>query len=127
MKKILNSSIIAAVGLLFVMAFSPLANAAENPFGMSNAVKNMHVATNHEDNKCGGEKKAKCGEGKSSDVRQDGKCGEGKCGEGKSAKKDGKCGEGKCGASMKESKCGDAKKAGKCGGEKKAAKCGASE
>lgn len=75
--------------------------AAENPFGVSNADASQQIAMS---TKCGG---GKCGDGK-----KDGKCGgsgkDGKCGDGKKAAKDGdkkkggKCGEGKCG----EGKCG---------------------
>ena len=111
MKKLFNNSIIAALSFLFVMAVSPMANAAENPFGMSNLAADMQVAGNNGkcgEGKCGGEKKAKCGEGKCGGEKK-AKCGEGKCGD---AKKKGKCGEGKCGDSKQKSKCGE----GKCGG-----------
>lgn len=113
MKTLFNKSIIAALSFLFVIAFSPMASAAENPFGMSNTV-DMQLADNHKEGKCG-----------------EGKCGEGKCGEGKKDRKcdddkKGKCGEGKCGAEMK-GKCGE----GKCGGSNKSKsaepKCGGSE
>jgi len=112
MTKLFNKSIIAALSLLFVMAFSPVTNAAENPFGMSNTAIDQ-VADNHAD------KKGKCGEGKCGDSKKKGKCGEGKCGD---SKKKGKCGEGKCGdGKKKEGKCGE----GKCGdGKKKEGKCG---
>ena len=71
------------------------ANAADNPFGLSELGSGyMQIAGAHE---------GKCGEGK---------CGEGKCGENmtdtasesedKAASTEGKCGEGKCG----EGKCG---------------------
>ena len=88
MKKLLKNSAISAFALLFIMAFSPLANAAENPFGMSNVATDMQVASNHEN--------GKCGEGKCGDSKKKGKCGEGKCGD---SKKKSKCGEGKCGGS----------------------------
>jgi len=102
MTKSVNNSLIAALSLLFALAFSPLVNAAENPFGMSNtAVDQMQVADSHQ---------------------KEGKCGEGKCGDSKD-KKEGKCGEGKCGGE-KKGKCGDGKddddkaeKKGKCGAE----------
>ena len=96
MKKLLKNSALSAFALLFVMAFSPLANAAENPFGMSNVATDMQVATNHEN--------GKCGEGKCGDSKKKGKCGD--------SEKEGKCGEGKCGDSKKKAKCGE----GKCGG-----------
>ncbi len=97
MTNLFNKSIIAALSFMFVMTFSPLTQAAENPFGMStDLTAQTQVADSH---------KGKCGEGK---------CGEGKCG----GEKKGKCGEGKCGGD-KKGKCGE----GKCGGEKKG-KCG---
>ena len=94
-----KQSLIAALSFLFVMAFSPMTMATENPFGMSNIDTNqMNVAEKGKcgEGKCGaGKKKAKCGgekkEGKCGDsMKKDGKCGS-------SMKKDGKCGEGKCG------------------------------
>jgi len=108
MTNLINKSIIAALSLMFVMAFSPIANAAENPFGMSNVdATQMQVAENGKcgEGKCGGEKKSKCGEGKCGGDKKEGKCGEGKCGGDKK--------EGKCGGDKKESKCGE----GKCGGK----------
>ena len=112
MTNLINKSILAAISFLFVVAFSPVASAADNPFGMSGELtQHMQVA----EGKCGGDKKAKCGEGKCGDgkAKKEGKCGEGKCGDGK-AKMKGKCGEGKCGdgKDKKKSKCGE----GKCGG-----------
>jgi uncharacterized low-complexity protein len=71
------------------------ANAAENPFGLSDIGSGYtQLASSH-----GGEMKDK-----------EGKCGEGKCGG------DMKDKEGKCGGEMKgkEGKCGE----GKCGGNK---------
>ena len=88
----MKKSLSAAAGVTFVaaMSASPVANAAENPFGMQNLESGyMHVA----EGKCG---EGKCGEGKKAE-------GEGKCGEGKA--KEAKCGEGKCG----EGKCGEKK------------------
>ncbi|MCI0401315.1 MAG: hypothetical protein L0Z68_08465 [Gammaproteobacteria bacterium] len=106
--------IAAAIGTTFAvsLAAAPLANAAENPFSMTQ-FSNGYMVAEH-----GGEKGAegKCGEGKCGEKRKahEGKCGEGKCGEGKKAEGDeqsegrsggemkgeGKCGEGKCGASL---------------------------
>ena len=90
-----------ALGAAFVtsLAATPVANAAENPFAMSELTSGYMVAEMAE-----------------------GKCGEGKCG-GDKAKAEGKCGEGKCGGdkagaegkAMGEGKCGE----GKCGGDKK--------
>ena len=110
MTKSVNNSLIAALSLLFALAFSPLVNAAENPFGMSNtAVDQMQVADSHQkegkcgEGKCGGEKKSKCGDGKD---KKSGKCGEGKCG----GEKKGKCGDG-------DDDDDKAEKKGKCGAE----------
>ena len=104
-----------AIGAAFItsLAGASVANAAENPFGMSALSSGYQVADNAE---------GKCGEGMKD--KKEGKCGEGKCGEGMKDKKEGKCGEGmkdkkegKCGEGMKdkkEGKCGE----GKCGGSK---------
>ena len=86
-----------ALGAAFVttLAATPVANAADNPFAMSELSSGYMVAEMAE-----------------------GKCGEGKCGGDKSkTDAEGKCGEGKCGGEMKatEGKCGE----GKCGGDKK--------
>ncbi|MDH5386986.1 MAG: low-complexity protein [Gammaproteobacteria bacterium] len=106
----LKKSVSIAMGATFAatMAATPLANAAENPFGMQNLESGyMQVA------------EAKCGGNMDSN-----KDAEGKCGEGKKAVTEGKCGEGKKDA---EGKCGEGKKEaakteeGKCG----EAKCGA--
>jgi uncharacterized low-complexity protein len=101
-----------ALGAAFVtsLAGTPVANAAENPFAMSELSSGYMVAEMAEgkcgEGKCGGEK-----------TKAEGKCGEGKCG-GDKAKAEGKCGGDKAGAegkAMGEGKCGE----GKCGGEKK--------
>ncbi|HHH43000.1 MAG TPA: hypothetical protein ENK49_02590 [Gammaproteobacteria bacterium] len=127
-----------ALGAAFVtsLAGTSIANAAENPFGMTELSSGYMVA---EEGKCGGMKKGdhdsadkmkkegKCGEGMDkSKMDKEGKCGEGmdkskmdkegKCGEGmdkSKMKKEGKCGEGKCGGN-KMKKDGE----GKCGGKK---------
>ena len=128
MKKILENSAISTLGFLFVMAFSPLANAAENPFGMSNISTNTQVASNHDEGKCG---EGKCAGSSKKSMDRKGKCGnskkkamdgEGKCGGSMKKSMDG---EDKCGGSMKKSmdgegKCGDSMKksmgsGGKCG------------
>jgi len=110
MTNLFNKSLVSALGFLFVMAFSPITSAAENPFGMSNIDANPITVA----------EKGKCGEGKCGDSK---KKGEGKCGD---SEKKGKCGEGKCGDSKKKGKCGDGKKEegkkgkcgeGKCGGK----------
>jgi uncharacterized low-complexity protein len=99
-----------ALGAAFVtsLASAPIANAAENPFAMSELAGGYMVADSHME---GGDK-----------AKAEGKCGEGKCGGAKTegadkATAEGKCGEGKCGGEKKEAegKCGE----GKCGGEKK--------
>jgi len=116
-KKTVLKPVAVALGAAFVtsLAGASVANAAENPFGMTELSSGYMVAE-------GDMKEGKCGEGK---TEKEGKCGEGKmkkegkCGEGK-MKKEGKCGEGKCGEGMdkskmkKEGKCGE----GKCGGTK---------
>jgi len=101
-----------ALGAAFItsLAGTPVANAAENPFAMSELSSGYMVAEMAEgkcgEGKCGGEK-----------TKAEGKCGEGKCG-GDKAKTEGKCGGDKAeaeGKAMGEGKCGE----GKCGGEKK--------
>lgn len=72
-----------------------------------------------ENEKCGGDKKAK-----DNKEAKDEKCGDGKCGDDKKetkAKKDGKCGDGKCGDDKKEAKD---TKGDKKADEGKEAKCG---
>ena len=101
-----------ALGATFVtsLAGTSVANAAENPFSMTELSSGYMVAA---EGKCG---EGKCGEGMKDSA--EGKCGEGKCGEGMKGAAEGKCGEGKCGEGMKdkaeEGKCGE----GKCGGNK---------
>lgn len=84
------------ITLAATIAASPIAQADQNPFGVSE-MSSGYMLAEHGEGKCG---EGKCGEGK---------CGEGKCGEGKAKghdkdkDKEGKCGEGKCG----EGKCGE--------------------
>jgi len=84
-----------ALGAAFVasLAGTSVANAADNPFSMTELSSGYMVADSKEgkcgEGKCGGEKKT-----------EEGKCGEGKCGGEKKAK-EGKCGEGKCGGEKK--------------------------
>ena len=89
MSKKLNP-IASALGLTLAatIAASPIAQADQNPFGVSE-MSNGYMLAGAEEGKCG-----------------EGKCGEGKCGEDKKKDKEGKCGEGKCG----EGKCGEDKK-----------------
>ncbi|WP_455235362.1 HvfA family oxazolone/thioamide-modified RiPP metallophore [Thiogranum longum] len=105
-KKTAMKPLAVALGAAFVtsLAGTSVANAADNPFGMTELSSGYMVAA---EGKCGGEKK-----------EAEGKCGEGKCG-GEKKEAEGKCGEGKCGGEKKEAE-------GKCGGEKKEAegKCG---
>ena len=93
-----------ALGAAFVtsLASIPVANAAENPFAMSELSSGYMVADSHME---GGDK-----------GKAEGKYGEGKCGGEKKMDKEGKCGEGKCGGAKTE---GKAEAEGKCGGEKK--------
>ena len=75
-----------AIGSAFAAAtLSPLAHAADNPFGATRLEAGYQLAQ--------------------ADTKgKDGKCGEAKCGADKKAaekKKDGKCGEAKCGADQK--------------------------
>ncbi len=109
-EKITRKPLAIALGAAFVtsLASAPIANAAENPFAMSELAGGYMVADSHME---GGDK-----------GKAEGKCGEGKCG-GEKKEAEGKCGEGKCGGEKKEAegKCGGEKKEaeGKCGGEKK--------
>ena len=81
------SPLALALGAAFAtsLAGASVANAAQNPFAMSQLSSGYMVADSHE-----------------------GKCGEGKCGGSKDSKsKEGSCGEGKCGGSKgKEGMCG---------------------
>jgi uncharacterized low-complexity protein len=100
-----------ALGATFVtsLAGTTIANAAENPFSMTE-LRSGYMVADKAEGKCG---EGKCGEGKCGSGEQKAK--EGKCGEGK-MEKEGKCGEGKCGSGehkAKEGKCGE----GKCGGK----------
>jgi uncharacterized low-complexity protein len=109
-KKTVLKPVAVALGAAFVtsLAGTSIANAAENPFGMTELSSGYMVAEGDmKEGKCGGEKKE----------AKEGKCGEGKCGGEKKEAKEGKCGEGKCGGEKKEKKegkCGE----GKCGGAK---------
>jgi len=100
-----------ALGAAFItsLAGTPVANAAENPFAMSELSSGYMVAEMAEgkcgEGKCGGDKAAAEGGDK---MKKEGKCGEGKCGGDKAAaeggdkaKAEGKCGEGKCGGAKK--------------------------
>jgi uncharacterized low-complexity protein len=120
-KKTTLKPIAAALGTTFAvsLSLSPIANAAENPFTMTELSQGGYmVADSHGDGegKCG---EGKCGEDKEGegscgeDKEGEGSCGEDKEGEGKCG--EGKCGEGKCGEDKEgEGKCGE----GKCGEDK---------
>ena len=99
--------VVASVGAAFIagMATAPVANAAENPFAMTDLEAGYNQLADSHEGKCG---EGKCGGEKT----KEGKCGEGKCG-GEKSGSEGKCGEGKCGGEKTtEGKCGE----GKCGG-----------
>lgn len=108
-----------ALGAAFVttLATTPVVNAADNPFAMSDLSSGYMVADG---------KEGKCGAGKMKDGGMD-KMKEGKCGEGKMDKmKEGKCGAGK----MKDAGMDKMKKEGKCGAshaKEKEGKCGGSK
>ena len=90
------SPLAVALGATFAISLSvsPVVNAADNPFNMTDLGSGYMVA---EEGKCGD---MKDGEHKCGDMKDgEGKCGEGKCGDKKKA--DGKCGEGKCGDNKK--------------------------
>ena len=96
----------AFMGTAFAVSLvaSPIAGAAENPFGVTELSNGYMVA----------DAEGKCGEGM--DKKMEGKCGggmdkkmEGKCGEGMDKKMEGKCGEGmdkKMEGKRGEAKCG---------------------
>lgn len=101
-----------AVGSAFAaIALTPVAHAAENPFGATKLEAGYQLAqadTKMKDGSCGGDKKmdAKCGADK--------KAAEAKCGADK--KKDASCGAAK---KSTEAKCGaDKKKDAACGAKK---------
>ncbi len=89
-----------ALGAAFVtsLAAAPVANAADNPFAMSELSSGYMVADSHMEGKCG---EGKCGGAKatategSEKVMEEGKCG------GAKKMEEGKCGEGKCGGNKK--------------------------
>ncbi|NNG12207.1 MAG: low-complexity protein [Halobacteria archaeon] len=89
-----------AVGTAIVTSLASVntANAAQNPFAMTELSSGYMVAEMAE-GKCG---EGKCGGAKATEeakTMEEGKCGEGKCGGAAKTTEEGKCGEGKCGAS----------------------------
>ena len=91
--------VVAALGATFVVALaaSPIANAAENPFNLTE-ISSGYMVADQAEGKCG---EGKCGGGKATDKKEaEGKCGGEKSHEEKEGGKksgEGKCGEGKCG------------------------------
>jgi len=77
MKKIIS----IALAAFFAASLSLPAQAAENPFGMSDLEQSAQFAMSSKpEGKCGDDKK-KAGEGKcGGDRKKEAKCGEGKCG-----------------------------------------------
>ena len=80
-QKVTKKPLAIALGAAFVtsLAGTPVANAAENPFAMSE-LSSGYVVAEMEEGKCG---EGKCGGDKATateDKATEGKCGEGKCG-----------------------------------------------
>ncbi|HEX5057058.1 MAG TPA: hypothetical protein VFX02_11235 [Gammaproteobacteria bacterium] len=105
MTKFKLNPIASALGITLAatIAASPIAQADQNPFGVSE-MSSGYMLAGADEGKCGDDmkdKEGKCGEGMSKG--KEGKCGEGKCGENKGKAK-AKDAEGKCG---EEGKCGD--------------------
>ena len=106
-KKFSKKPLAIAIGTAVAASFSmaPVANADQNPFGMTDLANGyMEIAEGEKkadgscgEGKCGGEMKKKM------EKKAEGSCGEGKCGEGKCAsnKKKEKS-EGSCGAKKSE-------------------------
>lgn len=124
-KKFSKTPMAVAIGTAAAASFTmaPIANAEQNPFGMTDLSNGyMELAE--------GEKKAEgsCGEGKCGGKmkkKAEASCGEGKCGEGKCAgNKSEKKTEGSCGGKMKEGSCGGKTKEGSCGDKMKEGSCG---
>jgi uncharacterized low-complexity protein len=112
MKSKLNP-IASALGITLAatIAATPIAQADQNPFGVSE-MSSGYMLAGAEEGKCG---EGKCGEGKCGDEMkkgaEEGKCGEGKCGEGKAKGHDKDKAEGKAKGhdKDKEGKCGEKK------------------
>jgi len=103
-----------ALGAAFVtsLAGTSVANAADNPFAMTELSSGYMVAEQGE-GKCGAGTMKKTEEGEHGEgtmkKAEEGKCGEGKCGEGMMKKaEEGKCGEGMM-KKAEEGKCGAGK------------------
>ncbi len=94
LKKRTLMPIMAALGTTFAVALavSPIANAADNPFSLTE-ISGGYMVADQAEGKCG---EGKCGEGKAKDKKEsEGKFRVAKDGDKKSD--EGKCGEGKCG------------------------------
>ncbi len=84
----------AVLGTTFAVALaaSPIANAADNPFSLTE-ISSGYMVADQAEGKCG---EGKCGEGKAKNKKEsEGKSRVAKDGDKKSG--EGKCGEGKCG------------------------------
>ncbi len=99
LKKKTLKPIMAALGTTFVVALaaSPIANAADNPFSLTE-ISSGYMVADQDEGKCG---EGKCGGNEDKDKKEsEGKCGGEKSHEAKDGGKkssEGKCGEGKCG------------------------------
>lgn len=130
-KKTVLKPVAVALGAAFVTSLAgvSIANAAENPFGMTELSSGYMVAEGamKKEGKCGTshmkKKEGKCGGSMDKSKMKEGKCGENKMNKADMSKmkKEGKCGEGKCGANkmkMMEKMKTEKGKEGKCGGSK---------
>ncbi len=94
LKKRTLKPVAAALGTAFAVALaaSPIANAADNPFSLTE-ISGGYMVADQAEGKCG---EGKCGEDKDKDKKvSEGKSRVAKDGDKKSD--EGKCGEGKCG------------------------------
>lgn len=94
LKKRTLKPVAAVLGTTFAVALaaSPIANAANNPFSLTE-ISSGYMVADQAEGKCG---EGKCGEAKAKDKKEsEGKSRVAKDGDKKSG--EGKCGEGKCG------------------------------
>lgn len=94
LKKRTLKPVAAVLGTTFAVALaaSPIANAANNPFSLTE-ISSGYMVADQAEGKCG---EGKCGEGKAKNKKEsEGKSRVAKDGDKKSG--EGKCGEGKCG------------------------------
>ena len=97
LKKRTLNPVAAVLGTTFVVALaaSPIANAADNPFSLTE-ISGGYMVADQAEGKCG---EGKCGEGKVKDKKEsEGKSRVAKDGDKKSD--EGKCGEAKCGGQV---------------------------